>query len=157
MRDYSDMNTRIHEHVKLCSFASSIRVDLTHLHRLQNDADSIQLSFNLDATLQLAKYEANNKPVSFELIDSRWKDAVHRAVSVKERFRIIESFSRRYLLKRRQYYAPFDCDSNVDDQKRRPIDSFSKSAPSTEGTGFLYSPLHRMEISPISPYDYFPL
>jgi hypothetical protein len=69
MRDFKDLNNELHDQIKFYCNASTLGVDLGHLQRLQNDANSQALGFDIDATLRLTAYDnhSGNVSESFEL------------------------------------------------------------------------------------------
>lgn len=70
--EVGDQNNRIHEKIKLWCLASQLGVNVQHLQRLQDDAVSRQLGFDVDATLRLTQWEAVNDPLTMELTDPSW-------------------------------------------------------------------------------------
>ncbi len=72
--EVGDQNNRVHEKIKLWCLASQLGVNVQHLQRLQQDAISRQLGFDVDATLRLTQWDALNALSSLELTDSSWNN-----------------------------------------------------------------------------------
>jgi hypothetical protein len=70
--EVGDQNNRVHEKIKLWCLASQLGVNVQHLQRLQQDAISRQLGFDVDATLRLTQWDALNAQTSLELTDPSW-------------------------------------------------------------------------------------
>jgi hypothetical protein len=94
LNNISDLKSRIHENIKLWSLATSLGLDTQHLERLQNDQNSIDLGFNIDATLQLAAGDAQTIAGTLELGEQPWADAINGSIPVEERFGLIERYGR---------------------------------------------------------------
>jgi hypothetical protein len=78
-------------------------MDTQHLERLQNDQNSIDLGFNVDATLQLAAGDAQAIGGTLELEDEAWITAINGSKPVEERFGLIVWDGKRYLQENRSY------------------------------------------------------
>ncbi|KAI9692661.1 MAG: hypothetical protein M1820_009495 [Bogoriella megaspora] len=126
LKDFSDLNSRIHEHIKLCCLASSIGLNLQHLQRLQNDKSSIQLGFDIDATLQLTASEANTTTNSFELTNDPWTEALRRATPVEGRFGLFRYESRTFLQEHQRYDGAYDPSAKIDERTKLRIDDLAK-------------------------------
>lgn len=74
VRNFNDQNGRIHEKIKLWCLASQLGVNVQHLQRLQNDDCSKRLGFDVDATLRLTQWDAENIQTSLELQHSSWNE-----------------------------------------------------------------------------------
>ena len=72
VEELGDQNNRIHEKIKLWCLASQLGVNVQHLQRLQQDSFSRQLGFDVDATLRLTQWDAQNTQASLELVDPSW-------------------------------------------------------------------------------------
>ena len=73
LRDFTDINSRIHEKIKLCCLASSLGLDLRHLLRLRDDDNSKRLGFNIDAALKITSINSEKLAGdSLELKDVFW-------------------------------------------------------------------------------------
>ncbi|KAF2813270.1 uncharacterized protein BDZ99DRAFT_486568 [Mytilinidion resinicola] len=69
IRNFSSLNDRIHDNIKLWCLSTSIGVDLQHLKRLEDDENSKKLGFDLDAKLHLASADSAVHNESMELRD----------------------------------------------------------------------------------------
>src|SRR6202012_1594723 len=58
IQNFSSLNGRIHENIKLWCLSTSIGVDMQHLKRLEDDENSKKLGFDLDAKLHLASADS---------------------------------------------------------------------------------------------------
>ena len=58
--EFSELNSRIHENIKLWCLGTSIGVDLRHLRHLESDPNSRVLGFDVDARLQMATSQAEH-------------------------------------------------------------------------------------------------
>jgi len=103
LSNFTDLNSRIHENIKLWSLATSIGLDVQHLERLKNDQYSIDLGFNVDATLQIAAGDAQAIGGTVELAEQEWIDAINASKPVEERFGLIQLNGMRYLQENRSY------------------------------------------------------
>jgi len=127
LNDFSDLNSRIHENIKLWSLATSMGLDTQHLERLQNDQNSIDLGFNIDATLQLAASDAQTIAGTLELGEQSWVDAINRSKPVEERFGLIERYGKRYLQENRSYDEHRHGSSKeIDPRTRDRVDGLAK-------------------------------
>ncbi|KAI9773189.1 MAG: hypothetical protein M1840_008310 [Geoglossum simile] len=88
IRDFNDLNSRIHEKIKLCCLASTLGVNLPHLQRLRNDDTSKRLGFDVDATLRLTACDARVLAGTLELSDSPWLDLLRDTKVEEERFTV---------------------------------------------------------------------
>ncbi|KAF8853248.1 hypothetical protein BDZ45DRAFT_748759 [Acephala macrosclerotiorum] len=105
--NFRDMNTRIHDQVKLWCLASQLGVDLQHLKHLQSDKNSKALGFDIDATLKLTVWDIESLPDTLELEDASWKELLPHVTKLNERFLTSESSGRTLLLER----FPYDNDT----------------------------------------------
>jgi hypothetical protein len=64
--EFSELNSRIHENIKLWCLGTSIGVDLRHLRHLESDPNSRALGFDIDARLQMATSQGEHA-VSLEI------------------------------------------------------------------------------------------
>ncbi|KAF2202012.1 hypothetical protein GQ43DRAFT_471252 [Delitschia confertaspora ATCC 74209] len=126
LRDFADLNGRIHENIKLWCLASSIGLNMQHLKRLQNDESSIQLGFNIDATLQITASEANSTESSFQLSGPSWLESLRKASPVEERFALIQHQGKTYLQEHRRYDGAHDPFEEVDERTKLRIDDLAR-------------------------------
>jgi hypothetical protein len=126
LKDFTDLNGRIHENIKLWCLASSIGLNMQHLKRLQNDESSIQLGFNIDATLQITASEANSTDASFELCGPMWLESLRKASPVEERFALIHHEGKTYLQEHRRYEGGHDAYEEVDQRTKLRINDLAK-------------------------------
>lgn len=75
LSEFSDINRRIHENIKLLCLASSIGVNSQqHLHHLHTDPHSVDLGYSMDANLRLTAETAQGSGEDLELPDAPWLD-----------------------------------------------------------------------------------
>jgi hypothetical protein len=72
VHNFHDLNSRIHEKVKLWCLASELGVNVQHLHHLRSDDTSRQLGFDVDATLRLTAWDAEVPSETLEIQDPAW-------------------------------------------------------------------------------------
>ncbi|KAJ0277507.1 hypothetical protein COL940_007750 [Colletotrichum noveboracense] len=65
--DFSELNSRIHESIKLWCLGTSIGVNLQDLNRLETDDNSRALGFDVDARLQLTISQSQTTATSLEI------------------------------------------------------------------------------------------
>jgi hypothetical protein len=126
LNDFADLNSRIHENIKLWSLATSIGVDALHLDRLQNDQTSIALGFNVDAALRIAAGDAQTSTGTLEVTDKDWIDALKISKPIEERFGLIQCKGRRYLQENRSYDDNRHDSKGIDSRTRDRVDALSK-------------------------------
>ncbi|KAL3421517.1 hypothetical protein PVAG01_07961 [Phlyctema vagabunda] len=128
LANFSDLNSRIHENIKLWSLASSIGVDMQHLQRLRNDQASISLGFNLDASLQLAAGDARAVTGTLELQGEKWVETLTHSKTVEERFALVTTKESRLLQENRSYEANHHrCkDAGIDTRTKDRVDGLAK-------------------------------
>ena len=171
LKDFSDLNGRIHENIKLWCLASSIGLNMQHLRRLQNDKNSIQLGFDIDATLQITASEANASSYSFELIGQPWLEALRRATPVENRFALLRYENKAFLQEHRRYDAAHDPLAGIDERTKLRIDDLArllhqpkekvfciprcvgwKYIPERSSIAFVFEPPEGCQPGPISLY-----
>jgi hypothetical protein len=105
VQNFRDMNSRIHEKVKLWCLASQLGVDLRHLQHLQNDKNSRLLGFDVDATLRLTAWDAESLPGTLELPDMSWQEVLRGEQKLNERFSTSKMSASTFLVERCPYYT----------------------------------------------------
>lgn len=127
LNNFADLNSRIHENIKLWSLATSIGLDIQHLERLKNDQSSIDLGFNVDATLQIAAGDAQAISGSVELSGQGWMDAINASTPVEERFGLIQLNGMRFLQENRSYDEHrYASTMEVDPRTKDRVDGLAK-------------------------------
>lgn len=109
VREFGELNSRIHENIKLWCLGTSIGVDLQHLRRLENDDNSRTLGFDIDAKLQMATSNAQEIPQSLEIVDVELHRRLRDAKNVEDRFGVLEWKSKSMLVE----YRPYQVESPV--------------------------------------------
>ncbi|KAI9148806.1 Sodium transport ATPase 5 [Paramyrothecium foliicola] len=90
VRDFSELNARIHEKIKLWCLGTSIGVSLQHLKRLEADANSQALGFDIDARLQLASSQAQQSFRSLEVKDVQLFQGLSNMDLMGEKFGVLQ-------------------------------------------------------------------
>jgi hypothetical protein len=126
LQNFSDLNGRIHENIKLWSLASSIGVDIQHLEHLQTDISSIELGFNVDAALQLTASNAQAVPGTLELCDEKWSSALSESDTIEERFGLIYWKGNMLLQENHPYQGNHDISMDLDSRTRTRVDGLAK-------------------------------
>lgn len=120
LRDFTELNGRIHESIKLWCLGTSIGVNMQHLKRLQDDTNSRALGFDIDAGLQIAVSQHQSPPQSLEMDDPELYGAIHKAKSVGDgTFSILDYQNSAVLIEHRSYASespiPVEMDSRTHD------------------------------------------
>ncbi|RDL32383.1 uncharacterized protein BP5553_08839 [Venustampulla echinocandica] len=128
LNNFADLNSRIHENIKLWSLATSIGLDIQHLERLKNDKYSIDLGFNVDATLQIAAGDAQSIDGTLELGEQDWTNAINSSKPVEERFGLMQLNGMRFLQENRSYdeHRHGSSSTEVDPRTRDRVDGLAK-------------------------------
>lgn len=172
LRDYTDLNRRIHENVKLWCLADSLRVnDRQHLKRLQNDENSKRLGFDVDASLRIKAAEGGRTDISFEL-GLPWLDALKNAAPVEQRFALIQHDGRIFLAEYRRGGQPQVQKGIIDQRTKQRMNDLASllsqpkekvfciprcvgwtHIPSNDNTAFLFEIPEDHEPNPTSLYQ----
>ncbi|KAL3293312.1 protein kinase-like [Colletotrichum asianum] len=111
IEDFSELNGRIHESIKLWCPGTSIGVNLQHLNRLETDDNSRALGFDVDARLQLTISQNQTTATSLEMNDPPCED-------VSRMPKVLEANSAFLTGKTRQSPVPMP----LDDRTRTLVD-----------------------------------
>ncbi|KAI8307210.1 hypothetical protein K4K61_003751 [Colletotrichum sp. SAR11_59] len=109
IEDFSELNGRIHESIKLWCLGTSIGVNLQHLNRLETDDNSRALCFDVDARLQLTISQNQTTATSLEMNDPPCEDVSRMPKVLKANSAFLTGKTRRTLsnifpiLQNRQY------------------------------------------------------
>ncbi|RYP44849.1 hypothetical protein DL768_008748 [Monosporascus sp. mg162] len=125
VREFSELNSRIHESIKLWCLGTSIGVDLHHLRRLENDHNSRALGFNIDAKLQLAASQAQEMSQSLEIKDAELDQRFKDVKSVEDRFGVLEWRGKPMLVEYRSYQAESPVPVEMDSRTRYLVDNLA--------------------------------
>ena len=98
--DFTKLNFSIHEYIKFICLGSSIGVGLRHLQYLQDDGNSIELGFHVDARLKLTVQQESKTQESLEL-PKTWAAKSEDLALLIERFTIIQQGEESFLIERR--------------------------------------------------------
>lgn len=125
VRNFSNLNDRIHANIKLWCLSTSVGVDLQHLKRLQDDENSKRLGFDIDAKLQLAATDSHTLTGSLELRDRSLQLYTQQATSVEDRFAMFDWDGALMLMEYRNYAPDSSVPVNIDNRTRDRIDSLA--------------------------------
>jgi hypothetical protein len=127
--EVGDQNNRIHEKIKLWCLASQLGVNVQHLQRLQQDAISRQLGFDVDATLRLTQWDALNAQNSLELTDTSWNQYLKpiKPVPNQGKFATFTKDEISYVQEGHDYECEAKSPSDVlDTRTRKKVDDLAK-------------------------------
>lgn len=118
LQDFMDLNGRIHENIKLWCLGTSIGVNMQHLNRLQENAYSRALGFDVDAGLQIAVSQTHVPPYSLKVDDPELCAMIDMAESIRNgSFSILTNRKPAILIERRSYAPqasiPFEMDNRT--------------------------------------------
>lgn len=127
--ELGDQNHRVHEKIKLLCLASQLGVNVQHLQRLQSDAISRQLGFDVDATLRLTQWDALNAMSSLELTDPSWNHYMTpiKPVANQGKFATFTKDGTAYVQEGHDYEFEAKSASDVlDGRTRKKVDDLAK-------------------------------
>ncbi|KAI1085263.1 hypothetical protein F5B20DRAFT_521586 [Whalleya microplaca] len=137
VREFSDVNNRIHENIKLWCLGTTIGVDLQHLRHLEEDVSSRALGFDIDAKLRLAASTEQSLPGTLEVHqDGNLRNELWSAIHVEERFGIMETSDRSMLIEYRYYAPESPVPVEMDTRTHDLVDSLAKLLHQPKGTVF---------------------
>ena len=126
LQEYSDLNGRIHEQIKLICLGSSIGLDLRHLHHLKTNDNSRKLGFDIDATLKLSIGASDVDATSLELTHPRWKNLLSTATSGQSSFMVLKD-NDAFVLRESRSYAPLTQHTHdIDPRTRDRVESLAR-------------------------------
>ncbi|KAL6801218.1 hypothetical protein GGI42DRAFT_343272 [Trichoderma sp. SZMC 28013] len=125
IREFGELNSRIHESIKLLCLGTSIGVDLQHLRRLENDHNSQILGFNIDAKLQMAASQVQEMPESLEIRDANLHQQLENVKRVEDRFGILEWGGKPMLVEYRPYQEGSPVSVEMSNRTRYLVDNLA--------------------------------
>lgn len=105
VKNFAKENEKVNAQVQLMCHATSIGVDLTHLHRLERNEHSRKLGFDLPARLQLTVTGMEKPKSSLQLTDKRLFQNITKCPKTESNFAVLE-FSGILRLVEFRSYAP---------------------------------------------------
>lgn len=120
--EFSELNCRIHESIKLWCLGTSIGVDLRHLRHLEGDPNSRTLGFDVDARLQIATSQTAEHATSLEICELELMESLRKIRTVGNKFGIITLDGKAFLLEYRSYSLEAPVPVELDDRTRDLID-----------------------------------
>lgn len=127
VNEFSEVNKRIYDNIKLWCLGTSIGVDLQHLRHMEENTTSRALGFDVDARLQLAASAEQSIPGTLEVQQS--EDA-HRAlysvVPVEGKFGIMQWDSKPMLVEYRSYAPESPVPVEMDSRTYDLVDKLAK-------------------------------
>ncbi|KAF4414310.1 hypothetical protein CGCF415_v009574 [Colletotrichum fructicola] len=122
IEDFSELNSRIHESIKLWCLGTSIGVNLQHLNRLETDDNSRALGFDVDARLQLTISQSQTTATSLEMNDPSLRRCVENARGFGGKFGIFDWEDKAYLVEYLSYSPESPVPVPLDDRTRALVD-----------------------------------
>lgn len=125
VQDFSELNGRIHESIKLWCLGTSIGVNLQHLNRLETDENSRALGFDVDARLQMATSQNQTTTKSLEISDPSLRQCVENATVFGDKFGIFYWEGKACLVEYRSYSPDSPVPIPLDDRTRDLVDKLA--------------------------------
>ncbi|OCK87100.1 uncharacterized protein K441DRAFT_671229 [Cenococcum geophilum 1.58] len=125
VRDFSELNSRIHESIKLWCLGTSIGVNLQHLKRLETDVNSQALGFDVDARLQIATSQSLAIVQSLEINDAELRQKIGDVKQVVDKFGVLHWESKPVLVEYRSYSPESPVPVELDDRTRDLVDKLA--------------------------------
>ncbi|KAH0430442.1 hypothetical protein CcaCcLH18_07822 [Colletotrichum camelliae] len=125
VQDFSELNGRIHESIKLWCLGTSIGVNLQHLNRLETDENSRALGFDVDARLQMATSQNQTTAKSLEISDPSLRQCVENATVFGDKFGIFYWEGKACLVEYRSYSPDSPVPIPLDDRTRDLVDKLA--------------------------------
>ncbi|KAK2745079.1 hypothetical protein CKAH01_18296 [Colletotrichum kahawae] len=125
VQDFSELNSRIHESIKLWCLGTSIGVNLQHLNRLETDDNSRALGFDIDARLQLATSQNQTTAKSLEINDPSLRRCVENARLFGDKFGKFDWEGKAYVVEYRSYSPDSPVPVPLDDRTRDLVDKLA--------------------------------
>ncbi|OTB06762.1 hypothetical protein M426DRAFT_9194 [Hypoxylon sp. CI-4A] len=127
VREFSDINKRIYDNIKLWCLGTSIGVDLKHLRHLEQDVSSKALGFDVDARLRLAASSEQTISGTLEIQQSDdARRALHSVVPIEEKFGILQWESKPMLVEYRSYAPESPVPVEIDSRTYDLVDRLAK-------------------------------
>ncbi|KAF4331584.1 kinase-like (PK-like) [Fusarium beomiforme] len=125
VHNFSDLNARIHENVKLWSLATSMGIDLQHLERLKENNDAKTLGFDVDAKLHMVA--TMNQPISqtLEVEDPLVRQGLNNVTTFEEKFGIFHWDGKPMLVEYRSYNLQSPVPVDLDPRSKDLVDSLA--------------------------------
>jgi hypothetical protein len=133
--EFSELNSRIHENIKLWCLGTSIGVDLRHLRHLESDPNSRTLGFDIDARPQMATSQAEHA-ASLEIDEWEVKQSFPDTRKVGERFEIARRENDSFLLEYRSYSPSAPVSVELDGRTRDLVDRLANLLHQPKEIGF---------------------
>ncbi|GAP82493.2 putative protein kinase-like [Rosellinia necatrix] len=125
VRDFSELNGRIHENIKLWCLGTSVGVNLQHLKRLENDHSSRALGFDVDARLQMATRLAQTIPMTLEQNDGLVQQRILDVKEYGDKFGVFTWEGKPVLVEYRSYAPESPVPIELDDRTRDLVDQLA--------------------------------
>ncbi|KFY83509.1 hypothetical protein V498_08021 [Pseudogymnoascus sp. VKM F-4517 (FW-2822)] len=126
LNEFSDINHRIHENIKLLCLASSMGVSSQHhLHHLHTDPHSVVLGYSVDANLRITSEVAQAGRDDLELPDTPWRPILSESRLAQGHFGLAVCDKKDIILEFR-HYSPASWDTAWD-SKDILVDSRTRS------------------------------
>lgn len=123
--NFSDVNARIHENVKLWSLATSLGIDLQHMERLKENDDAKALGFDVDAKLQMAATMTQPVSQTLEVQDPLVRQSLNSVTTYEDRFGVIDWDGKPMLVEYRSYNLLSPVPVDLDPRSKDLVDSLA--------------------------------
>lgn len=141
LQNFTDLNGRIHESIKLWCLGTSIGVNMQHLNRLQDDANSRALGFDVDAGLQIAVSQHQAPPLSLEIHDPELFGMISMAEPIRDgSFSILTHRKPTILIERRSYAPQSSIPVEMDSRTHDLVDQLASLLHQRKGAVFRTPP-----------------
>lgn len=141
LQDFVDLNGRIHENIKLWCLGTSIGVNMQHLNRLHENANSRALGFDVDAGLQIAVSQTHAPPYSLKIDDPELCAMVNMAESIRDgSFSILTNRKPAILIERRSYAPQSSLPVEMDNRTHELVNQLASLLHQRKGSVFRTPP-----------------
>jgi hypothetical protein len=125
VHNFSDLNARIHENVKLWSLATSMGIDLQHLERLKENNDAKTLGFDIDAKLHMVATMTQPISQTLEVEDPLVRQDLNKVTTFEDKFGIFHWDGKPMLVEYRSYNLQSPVPVDLDPRSKDLVDSLA--------------------------------
>ncbi|KAH6898223.1 hypothetical protein B0T10DRAFT_555557 [Thelonectria olida] len=125
VHNFSDLNARIHENVKLCSLATSLGINLQHLERLKENNDAKTLGFDVDAKLHMTATMTQPISQTLEVEDLQVSQDLKKVTTFEDRFGVFHWDGKPMLVEYRSYNLQSPVPVDLDPRSKDLVDSLA--------------------------------
>ncbi|CEF83668.1 unnamed protein product [Fusarium graminearum] len=125
VHNFSDLNARIHENIKLWSLATSMGIDLQHLERLKENNDAKTLGFDIDAKLHMVATMTQPISQTLEVEDPLVRQDLNKVTTFEDKFGIFHWDGKPMLVEYRSYNLQSPVPVDLDPRSKDLVDSLA--------------------------------